>query len=166
VVFALKILPYVFVRPGEFRHAEWDEIDLEGATWRIPAPKLKMRTAHIVPLATQVASLMADLRAFTGGGRYLFPGARTKDKPISDMASNAALRYMGFGGGEICGHGFRAMASTLLNEKGYSPDWIERQLANCERNGVRAAYNHAEHLPERRRMMQEWADFLDSIRLG
>ncbi|MDR1038454.1 MAG: tyrosine-type recombinase/integrase [Deltaproteobacteria bacterium] len=163
VGFALKLLPYVFVRPGEHRHAEWAEFDFDESTWRIPAGKMKMRTPHLVPLASQVKNLLEELRQITGSGRYLFPGAKSKDRPISDMAVNVALRSMGFGKDEICGHGFRGMASTLLNEKGYSPDWIERQLAHCERNDVRAAYNHAEYLPERRRMMQEWADWLDSL---
>ncbi|MDR1038759.1 MAG: site-specific integrase [Deltaproteobacteria bacterium] len=163
VSYALRILPYVFVRPGELRHAEWSEFDVDGSTWRIPAGKMKMRSPHLVPLASQVKTLLEELRAHTGKGRYLFPSPRTNDRPISDMAINAALRFMGFGKGEICGHGFRAMASTLLNEKGYGPDWIERQLAHCPRSGVRAAYNHAEYLPERRKMMQDWADWLDSL---
>ncbi|MDR3203125.1 MAG: site-specific integrase [Deltaproteobacteria bacterium] len=164
VTFALRVLPYVFVRPGELRHAQWHEIDLEAALWTIPAEKMKMRSRHLVPLSTQVVSILTELKKNTGPDGFLFPGARTKCKPISDVAINAALGYLGYARDEICGHGFRAMASTLLNEMGFASDWIERQLAHCERNNVRAAYNHAEYLPERRKMMQQWADFLDSLR--
>ena len=160
---ALRMLPYVFVRPGELRRAEWDEFDMAGRLWRIPAEKMKMRGAHLVPLSDQVIGLLDRLRPVTGGGRFLFPGRNLKTKPISDVAINAALRYLGYGRDEICGHGFRAMASTILNERGYNSDWIERQLAHVERNGVRAAYNHADWLPERRKMMQDWADLLDSL---
>jgi integrase len=163
VSYALKILPYIFVRPGELRHAEWSEINFEEQTWRIPDHKMKMRTPHIVPLSNQVISWLKELHTITGSGKYLFPGRNLKTKPLSDMAINAALRYLGYDNKEIVGHGFRAMASTLLNEKGYHPDWIERQLAHSERNSVRAAYNHAEYLPERRKMMQDWADYLDNL---
>jgi integrase len=163
VAYALRILPYVFVRPGELRHAEWAEIDLEAAIWRIPAEKMKMKAPHLVPLSRQVVELLRELKVITGDGKYLFPGARVKNKPISDAAVNAALRYLGFSSKEIVGHGFRAMASTLLNEQGFQPDWIERQLAHCERNSVRAAYNHADYLKERIGMMQAWADYLDSL---
>jgi integrase len=166
VAYALRILPYVFVRPGELRHALWDEIDFEAKQWRIPAEKMKMRAPHIVPLADQVLSMLGELRKHTGDGELLFPGARLKTKPISDMAVNAALKYLGYEGKAVCAHGFRATASTLLNEMGYNSDWIERQLAHAERNGVRAAYNHADYLPERRKMMQDWADFLDGLREG
>jgi integrase len=163
VSYALRILPYVFVRPGELRNAEWSEFDFGERLWRIPAEKMKMRSRHLVPLSDQVLASLEELREFTGDGKYLFPGPRTRVKPITDMAVNAALRYLGYGGDEICGHGFRAMASTLLNEMGNNSDWIERQLAHSERSGVRAAYNHAEWLPERRKMMQDWADFLDGL---
>jgi integrase len=163
VSYALKILPYVFVHPGELRHAEWSEIDFQDKLWRIPAGKMKMRSQHVVPLFNQVVALLQELRQYTGQGKYLFPGLRAKTKPISDMAINSALRYLGYGKEEICGHGFRSMASTLLNEKCYGADWIERQLAHTQQNGVRAAYNHAEYLPERRKMMQEWADYLDHL---
>ena len=122
-----------------------------------------MRTAHLVPLSNQVVEMLERLRPLTGKGRYLFPGRNLKTKPLSNVAINAALRYLGYGRDEICGHGFRAMASTILNERGYNSDWIERQLAHIERNGVRAAYNHADWLPERRKMMQDWADLLDSL---
>jgi integrase len=160
---ALRMLPYVFVRPGELRHAEWAEFDLDERLWRIPAGRMKMRSAHLVPLSTQVVELLERLRPVTGGGRYLFPGHGVKDRPMSRESVTFALRSLGYGRNEICPHGFRAMASTLLNERGCNSDWIERQLAHVERSGVRAAYNHADWLPERRKMMQEWADLLDSL---
>jgi integrase len=161
---ALKILPYVFVRPGELRNAEWHEVNLDKAMWRIPSKKMKMKVEHLVPLAPQVIRLLSSLKGLTGGGRLLFPGARTKERPITDMTLTAGLRRIGYEGRELCPHGFRSMASTLLNELGYPTDWVELQLAHRERNKVRAAYNRAEHLDDRKRMMQEWADYLDSLR--
>lgn len=161
---ALRLAPYVFVRPGELRRAEWEEFNLEAAEWRIPAEKMKMRVVHIVPLARQVLEILHDLAQYTGARRYLFPSMRANSAPISDMTLLAGLRRLGYGKDEMTMHGFRSMASTLLNEQGYNRDWIERQLAHGERNSVRAAYNYAEYLPERRRMMQEWADYLDSLR--
>lgn len=166
VCHALKILPYVFVRPGELRHACWDEIDWPEKLWRIPAEKMKMKTPHLVPLSSQVIEILENLKKHTGRHHFLFPGHRNYDRPMSDMAVNAALRYLGYSSEEITGHGFRSMASTILNEQGYNRDWIERQLAHTERDGVRAAYNYAEYLPERRKMMQAWADYLDLLRLG
>ncbi|MDR2820919.1 MAG: integrase arm-type DNA-binding domain-containing protein [Desulfovibrio sp.] len=164
VVCALKLAPMLFVRPGELRKAEWAEFDIDAAEWRIPASKMKMREEHLVPLAKQALSIIADLRVSTGHGRYLFPSPRTLDRPMSDNAILSALRYMGFAKEEIVGHGFRAMASTLLNEQGWPPDVIERQLAHAERNKVRSAYNRALYMKERRAMMQSWADYLDSLR--
>ena len=164
VASALRLAPLVFVRPGELRQAEWAEFDLEGAEWRIPPERMKMRQVHIVPLARQVIDILEDLRQYTGHGRYLFPSMRANSAPISDATLLAALRRMGYSKDEMTVHGFRSMASTLLNEQGYNRDWIERQLAHGERNSIRAAYNYAEYLPERRRMMAEWADFLDSLR--
>jgi len=161
---ALRMAPYVFVRPGELRRAEWAEFNLVDAEWRIPAARMKMRQVHIVPLARQVVSILEDLQQYTGNGRYLFPSMRANSAPISDVTLLAALRRMGYGKEEMTVHGFRSMASTLLNEQGYNRDWIERQLAHGERNSVRAAYNYAEYLPERRRMMQEWATYLDGLR--
>lgn len=155
-----------FVRPGELRRAEWEEIDMERAEWRIPGPKMKMREQHIVPLAGQALQLLDQLRPLTGSGRYLFPSIRTAERPMSEATVLAALRTLGYAKEEMCGHGFRAMASTLLNEAGWPPDVIERQLAHAERNKVRAAYNRAQLLPERRRMMQAWADYLDALRDG
>jgi integrase len=160
---ALKLAPLVFVRPGELRKAEWAEIDLEGAEWRIPAEKMKMRELHIVPLSTQAVEVLRELHSLTGSGRYVFPGARTNGRPMSENTVNAALRRLDYGSDELTGHGFRSMASTLLNEQGWHRDAIERQLAHAERDSIRAAYNYAEHLPERRRMMQAWADFLEGL---
>jgi len=161
---ALLLAPLVFVRPGELRHAEWAEIDLDAGEWRIPADKMKMRAPHIVPLASQAVATLRDLQPLTGSGRYVFPGARSRKRAMSENTVNAALRRMGFDKGTMTGHGFRSMASTLLNEQGWNRDAIERQLAHAERDAIRAAYNYAEHLPERRKMMQAWADYLDSMR--
>jgi integrase len=165
VTYALNILPYVFVRPGEIRWAQWKEFNLEEAIWRIPAKRMKMKAPHLVPLAAQVVGLLKELKKINGNNEFLFPGLRSATKPISDAAINAALRYLGYGADELVAHGFRAMASTLLNEQGFSPDWIERQLAHAERNKVRAAYNHADYLQERQKMMRHWADYLDHLRL-
>jgi len=163
---ALKLAPLTFVRPGELRHAEWSEFDLDAAEWRIPGPKMKMRDMHIVPLSRQAVEVLKDLHPLTGSGKYVFPSERTASRPMSENTVNAALRRMGFARDEMTGHGFRSMASTLLNEKGWPPDVIERQLAHAERNKVRAAYNRAEYLAERRRMMQDWADYLDALKSG
>jgi integrase len=143
--------------------AEWSEFDLDKAEWRIPAQRMKMRAPHIVPLSRQAIAVLKELAALTGGSRLLFHGAYNKERPMSDNTVNAALRRLGYSREEMTGHGFRSMASTLLNEKGWNPDAIERQLAHSERDGVRAAYNYAEYLPERREMMQAWADYLDEL---
>ena len=164
VTSALRLAPLVFVRPGELRQAEWTEFDLDGEEWRIPAARMKMRQAHIVPLARQTLAILRELQPFTGDRRFLFPSFRGDDRPISDVALLAALRRMGYTKEQMCVHGFRSMASTLLNEQGYNRDWIERQLAHGERNSIRAAYNYAEYLPERRKMMNEWATYLDGLR--
>jgi len=161
--YALRVAPLLFVRPGELRKAEWTEFDLEGAEWRIPATRMKAREQHIVPLSTQALAIFQELHALTGDKRYVFPGARTNGRPMSENTVNAALRRLGYSRDEMTGHGFRSMASTLLNEQGWHRDAIERQLAHAERNAVRAAYNYAEHLPERRKMMQAWADYLDAL---
>jgi integrase len=162
--FALKLLPLTFVRPGELRLAEWSEFNLKAAEWRIPAPRMKMRELHLVPLSSQAIALFKDLHVLTGSGRLVFPSIRSKDRTISDNTLNAALRRLGFGGDEMVAHGFRSMASTCLNEQGWHPDLIELQLAHAERNESRGAYNRAQRLPERRRMMQAWADYLDELR--
>lgn len=163
---ALRLAPLVFARPGELRHAEWSEFDLDAAEWRIPAHKMKMREAHVVPLSSQAVAILRELQPLTGRGRYLFPGLRTPGEPMSENTVNAALRRMGYDKNTMTGHGFRALASTRLNEMGWAPDVIERQLAHAERNKVRAAYNRAQYLAERRKMMQAWADYLDQLKTG
>ncbi len=164
--YALQLAPLVFVRPGELRKAEWSEFDLDKAEWRIPAHKMKMKAVHIVPLSIQALAILAELHALTGDGKYVFPGARTDDRHMSENTVNAGLRRLGYAVGDMTGHGFRSMASTLLNEQGWNRDAIERQLAHAERDDIRAAYNYAEHLPERRKMMQAWADYLDKLKTG
>jgi integrase len=161
--YALKVASRTFVRPGELRYAEWSEIDFDNAEWRIPAARMKMSELHIVPLARQVIGWLRELHSVTGRGRFLFPSLQTKLRPISENTVNVALRRLGYTRDEMTGHGFRAMASTLLNEKGWHPDVIELQLAHAERNKVRAAYNRAQRLAERRAMMQAWADYLDAL---
>ena len=163
---ALKLAPLVFVRPGELRAAQWPEFDLENAEWRIPGDRMKMGEPHLVPLSRQALAILRELKPLARGGKYLFPSLRTRDRPMSDNTINAALRRMGYTSEEQTGHGFRSMASTLLNEQGFPPDVIELQLAHTERNKVRAAYNKAQRLPERRKMMQAWADYLDGLRAG
>lgn len=161
---ALRLAPLVFVRPGELRQATWDEIDIERATWRIEAERMKSRQTHIVPLANQAAGIFDELHPVTGSGNFVFPGIRSIRRPMSENTINAALRRLGYTKDEMTGHGFRSMASTVLNEQGWNHDAIERQLAHSEKNSVRAAYNYAEYLPERRKMMQSWADHLDALR--
>ena len=169
---ALRLAPLVFVRPGELRKAQWSEIDLEKAEWRIPAARMKMREQHIVPLSRQSIAILRELEPLTNHGidarpnapRYVFPSARSRERPMSENAVLAALRRMGYAKDEMTGHGFRSMASTLLHEQGWNHQVIERQLAHAERNAVSAAYNFAEHLPERRKMMQAWADYLDALK--
>jgi integrase len=161
---ALQLAPLVFVRPFELRSAEWAEINFENAEWRIPAAKMKMRVMHIVPLAKQAIAILQELYVLTGNGKYVFPGVRTLHRPMSENTVLAALRRLGYTKDEMTGHGFRSMASTILNEQGWNPDAIERQLAHAERNSVRAAYNYAEYLPERRKIMQHWADYLDKLK--
>jgi integrase len=161
---ALKMAALTFVRPGELRHAEWEEVDLGKKEWRIAAEKMKMRRQHVVPLSKQVVEVLRELHLVSGHGRYLFPSERSKDRAMSNNTINAALRRMGYTKEEMTGHGFRSMASTNLNEMGFHPDHIERQLAHVENNKVRAAYNYAEHLPERKKMMQSWADYLDGLK--
>lgn len=163
---ALQLAPLTFVRPGELRHAEWVEVDLEAAEWRIPAARMKMREKHIVPLSRQALKVLRELHPLTGTGRYVFPGDRSWARPMSENAVLAALRRMGYEKGEMTGHGFRSMASTILHEQGWLSDVVERQLAHGDRNKIRASYNFAQHLPERRKMMQAWADYLDLLREG
>jgi integrase len=163
---AMKLSPLLFVRPGELRRAEWSEVNLEAAEWRIPASKMKARVLHIVPLATQAVEILQELKPLTERSAWVFPGVRTNGEPMSENTVNAALRRLGYDRTMLTAHGFRGMASTMLHEGGWPTDVIERQLSHCERNSVKAAYNHAEHLPARRQMMQAWADYLDSLRKG
>ena len=161
---ALRLAPLVFVRASELTSAEWSEVDLDAAEWRIPAPKMKMRQTHIVPLSRQAIEILRELHAVTGQGQFVFPNRYNPGKHMLNSSPVLALRIMGYPKDKMTFHGFRAMASTLLHERGYNRDWIERQLAHAERNGVRASYNHAEYLSERRTMMQDWSDYLDELR--
>jgi integrase len=176
---ALQLLPLVFVRPGELRGAQWSEFAFDlrdpepGAKpqhpepqWRIPAERMKMREQHIVPLSRQAVAILRELHAITGPDGYLFPSVRSKRQCISENTINAALRSAGYTKDQMTGHGFRHMASTLLHERGYKSELVERQLSHGDRNVMRATYNFAEYLPERRRMMQEWADYLDGLAKG
>ena len=161
---ALKLTPYLMLRPGEIRHAEWSEIDLNKKQFRIPAEKMKMKRIHIVPLAEQAITILKQIQDLTGQGKYIFPSVRSKDRPMSENTITAALRRMGFTKDEMTAHGFRGMASTLLHENGFKSDIIEAQLAHAERNKVKASYNHAEYLSERTDMMTWWADYLDDLK--
>ncbi|MFP5374534.1 MAG: tyrosine-type recombinase/integrase [Gammaproteobacteria bacterium] len=162
---ALKLAPLVFARPGELRKARWADIDLDAAEWRYIASKTKQ--PHIVPLASQAVAILRDLRPLTGRGEYVFPSGRGRGKPMSENAVTAALRYLGFDGQTMTGHGFRALARTVLDEVlGFRPDYIEHQLAHAVRDANGTAYNRTAHLPERRKMMQAWADYLDALRMG
>ncbi len=163
VMAALKLAPLLFQRPGELRHAEWQEIDIEDALWSIPACKMKNGLDHTVPLSSQAIDVIEELRPITGHGRYLFPGLRSEDKPISDNTLNAALRRLGYDNKTHVAHGFRSSASTLLHELGFDPDVIDQQLAH-KRQGVSAVYNRSHLLPQRREMMQAWSDHLDTIK--
>jgi integrase len=164
---ALRLAPLVFVRPGELRRAQWENIDLGNAEWRYMVTKTN--TQHIVPLSTQAIDILQELHPLTGRGRYVFPSARNPrgDKPMSDNAILAAMRRMGIDKDEMSGHGFRAMARTILDEVlGFRPDYIEHQLAHAVRDPNGRAYNRTAHLPERKQMMQDWADYLDKLKAG
>jgi len=164
---AMQIAPHVFVRPGELRQAQWSELDLDGAVWAIPAEKTKMRKPHHVPLSRQVVDLFRALHEQTGPSGYVFPGIRTRARPMSENTINAGLRRLGYATDEMTAHGFRAMASTLLNESGkWSPDAIERALAHGDADKVRAAYHRGAHWNERVEMAQWWSDYLDELREG
>ena len=165
-VIALRLLLLTFVRTVELRAAQWSEFDFEQAEWRIPEERMKMREPHLVPLSRQAVELLQELHSLTGGRDYLFPNYRNPKTCMSATTLNRALERMGFNGEgtiDFSAHGFRATASTILNELGYRPDVIERQLAHAERNKVRASYNQAEYLEERRVMMQQWADLTDEM---
>ena len=164
---ALKLLPHVFVRPGELRYAEWADFDLDKAIWTIPPHKTKMRRAHSVPLSRQALDIIAGIETDAALSPFLFPSLRSVHRPMSENTINAALRRMGYAQDEMTGHGFRAMASTLLNEMGkWNPDAIERQLAHADNNAVRRAYTRGEYWNERVAMMQDWSNYLDQLRDG
>ncbi len=176
---ALQLLPLVFVRPGELRGARWEEFTFDLADppkgkkpqhlepqWRIPAERMKMREQHLVPLSTQAVAILRELHAITGPEGLLFPSVRSKRQSMSENTINAALRSAGYSKDQMTGHGFRHMASTLLHEQGYRSELVERQLSHGDRNAMRAAYNFAEYLPERRKMMQDWADYLEGLAKG
>jgi len=164
---ALKLAPLVFVRPGELRNMEWVEIDFENAQWNIPAEKMKMKEPHIVPLPTQALALLTAIQALTSASRYVFPSGRSFDRPMSNNAILAALRRMGYTKDEMSGHGFRAMARTILDEVlQVRTDYIEAQLAHRVRDPLGRSYNRTHHLNERRKMMQTWADYLDGLKVG
>ncbi|MGY0559725.1 tyrosine-type recombinase/integrase [Luteimonas sp. A277] len=163
---ALKLAPLLFLRPGELRGMEWGELDLDDAapTLRIRGERMKMREGHVVPLSRQAVAILRELQPGTGSGPYVFPSLQGRSRYMSENTINTALRRMGYDGQTMTGHGFRAMASTRLNEMGYPTDVIERQLAHAERNKVKAAYNRAQYMDDRRKMMQEWADYLDALK--
>lgn len=164
---ALRLAPLFFVRPGELRQAEWPEFDLDDAVWNIPAHKMKMKQAHIVPLCRQAVEILTELKALTGESLYVFPSGRSNMRPMSNNAILAALRRMGYEKGVMTGHGFRAMARTILDEVlQVRPDYIEHQLAHAVRDPNGRAYNRTAHLVERRKMMQTWADYLDELKAG
>jgi integrase len=176
---ALQLMPLVFVRPGELRGARWQEFEFNltdpkpGETqghaeplWRIPASRMKMGQQHIVPLSIQAVEVLRELHSISGPDGYVFPSVRSKARPMSDNTINAALRGMGYAKDQLVGHGFRHMASTLLHERGHRSEYIERQLSHGDRNTIRAIYNFADYLPERRKMMQEWADYLGELAKG
>lgn len=164
---ALRLAPLTFVRPNELRKAEWTEIDLDKAEWNIPAERMKMRTAHLVPLSTQAVEILRELKPLTEISKYVFPSARTNARPMSDNAILSALRRMGYAKEEMSGHGFRAMARTILDEVlKVRPDFIEHQLAHAVKDPNGRAYNRTTHLPERIEMMKKWADYLDKLKAG
>lgn len=164
---ALRLTPLFFVRPGELRHAEWAEIDFDEAVWNIPAHKMKMKQAHIVPLCRQAIEILKELQPLTGASKYVFPSARSFARPMSNNTLNVAIRNLGYEKGTQTAHGFRAMARTILDEVlQVRPDFIEHQLAHAVTDPNGRAYNRTAHLEERRKMMQKWADYLDGLKAG
>lgn len=174
VLCALRLAPLLFQRPGELRGAEWAEFDLDAGIWEIPSDRMKRTKqgkaaggAHIVPLPAQAVAILRELHALTGNGRFLFPSVRTKDRPMSDNTINGALRRLGYDGSTMTGHGFRAMARTILDEiLGVPVAIVEAQLAHAVKDPLGRAYNRTAHLPQRREMMQRWADYLDRLKAG
>jgi integrase len=164
---ALQLSPHIYVRPGELRHADWSEIDLDEAIWRIPAGKMKARRRHDVPLSRQAVAILRNLWELTGPSGFVFPAIHTRLRPMSENTVNAALRRMGYSRDEMTAHGFRATASSLLNESGkWQPDAIERSLAHGDSNMVRGIYNRTTHWAERIEMAQWWSDYIDRLRAG
>lgn len=163
-VAALRLTPLLFVRPLELRSMEWAELDLRGALWRIPAGKMKMRREHLVPLSKQALAILKSIQPVTGEGRYCFPSLRTFDRPLSENTINGALRRLGYATEEMTAHGFRSTASTLLHELGFDTRVIEVQLAHADPDQTRGIYNRAKYLPQRKKLMQAWADYLDKLR--
>lgn len=164
---ALKLTPHVFVRPGELRRAEWQEFDLEKAIWTIPVEKMKMRDPHVVPLSSQALELLESAKVISEGQQYVFSSLYPGNRPMSENTTNASLRRLGYSGKEMTAHGFRSMASTLLNESGkWSADAIERALAHKDGNATRGAYHRGQHWEERVQMAQWWSDYLDVLRIG
>lgn len=164
-MYALRILPHVYTRPGEMRHAEWGEFDFQKAIWNVPPGRMKARRGHSVPLSTQVVGLFAEYRELTGGSGYVFPSVRTRQRPMSENTLNAALRRLGYSTEEATSHGFRSTASSFLNESGkWNPDAIERSLAHGDSDATRSAYHRASYWQERVRMAQWWSDYIDLLR--
>ena len=163
---ALRLLPLIFVRPGELRKMKWSDVDLDKGEWSFFVTKTEIQ--HIVPLARQAVAILRELHPATGDSEYVFPSARSNSRPMSDMAMNAAMRRMGIDTRtEITGHGFRAVARTILDEiLGFRPDFIEHQLAHAVKDPLGRAYNRTSHLKERKKMMQKWADYLDKLKAG
>jgi integrase len=167
VIYALKLTPHVFQRPGEIRKMEWTEIDFEKVVWMMPAARMKMREPHTVPLSRQAVVILHEMRSLSGSGRYVFPSVRTKARPISDNTVNAALRRMGYSKEQMTAHGFRTSASSLLNESGkWNPDAIERALAHMVPGVIRRIYNQSAYWAERVEMAQWWSDYLDELKAG
>ena len=167
VMYALKLTPHVFQRPGEIRQMEWVEIDFNKAVWTIPEAKMKMRQPHVVPLSKQALALLREMRGLSGAGRYVFPSVRTKARPISDNTINAALRRMGYSKDQMTAHGFRTSASSLLNESGkWNPDAIERALAHMVPGIIRRIYNQSAYWAERVEMAHWWSEYLDTLKQG
>ena len=164
---ALRLLPMLLMRPGELRHLEWSEIDVESSQISIPAEKMKMRSAHVVPLSKQVLAILEEIRPLTGAGKYVFPSTRSAERPISDNTLNACFRRMGYDSDTVTAHGFRATARTIMDEVlGFRPDIIEHQLAHAVKDPNGRAYNRTAFIEDRRRMMQHWSDYLDGLKAG
>ena len=167
VMAALQLSPLFLCRPGELRHLEWTEVNFAEARIELPASKMKMKEPHIIPLASQAIAILKELQPITGRGKYVFPSARGASRPLSDNGVRTALRTLGYTNDQICPHGFRAMGRTILDEVlNFPVDWIEHQIAHSVKDSNGRAYNRTKHLPQRKKMMQTWADYLDSLASG